>query len=392
LGISRRGFLATQVALAAAQKICAADRKPNVILIVGGTWRAQAVPWAGDTDIAAPNLARFAAQGVTFSRAYAAYARSDRSRLCLLKGIFPHTLAMPDASIEGPLSEPPTLTSVLRGAGYRTAAFGTRQADQIVSFVHSQGDAPFYVEWYMENAGSGLMERTNPGELHVRENVPADLQSRSRDDIAVFYARARTRDRDIGEVLEALGRTLRGNDNGLTDDTIVIFTSLHGEQFGSHSGQGDDYVYEETIRIPLAIRYPRVLKGGTQSDLLVSQVDLMPTVLKWCGAAIPDVVQGRDLSNLLGGEAGQRPEAVYAEGRLGQKDEWRMLVHGYDKLVVDKNEDVTHLFNLADDPYEQTNLANVSAELLKRDSLLALERQWAKKLGDGLDASGLRKR
>jgi len=392
LGISRRGFLATQVALAAAQKICAADRKPNVILIVGGTWRAQAVPWAGDTDIAAPNLARFAAQGVTFSRAYAAYARSDRSRLCLLKGIFPHTLAMPDASIEGPLSEPPTLTSVLRGAGYRTAAFGTRQADQIVSFVHSQGDAPCYVEWYMENAGSGLMERTNPGELHVRENVPADLQSRSRDDIAVFYARARTRDRDIGEVLEALGRTLRGNDNGLTDDTIVIFTSLHGEQFGSHSGQGDDYVYEETIRIPLAIRYPRVLKGGTQSDLLVSQVDLMPTVLKWCGAAIPDVVQGRDLSNLLGGEAGQRPEAVYAEGRLGQKDEWRMLVHGYDKLVVDKNEDVTHLFNLADDPYEQTNLANVSAELLKRDSLLALERQWAKKLGDGLDASGLRKR
>jgi arylsulfatase A-like enzyme len=80
LGISRRGFLATQVALAAAQKMRAADRKPNVILIVGGTWRAQAVPWAGDTDIAAPNLARFAAQGVTFSRAYAAYARSDRSR------------------------------------------------------------------------------------------------------------------------------------------------------------------------------------------------------------------------------------------------------------------------------------------------------------------------
>jgi len=237
-----------------------------------------------------------------------------------------------------------------------------------------------------------LMERTNPSDLHVRENVPTDLQSRTRDDMAVFYARARTRDRDIGEVLEALGRTLRGNDKGLTDDTIVVFTSLHGEQFGSHSGEGDDYVYEETIRIPLAIRYPRVLKAGSQNDILLSQVDIMPTLLKWCGVAIPDVVQGRDLSALLAGQPGDRPEAVYAEGRLNQKDEWRMLVHGYDKLVVDKNDDVTHLFNLADDPYEQTNLANVTAEQLKRDSLLAMERQWAKKLGDGVDASGLKKR
>jgi len=135
-----------------------------------------------------------------------------------------------------------------------------------------------------------------------------------------------------------------------------------------------------------------VLKGGSQNDILVSQVDIMPTLLKWCGAPIPDVLQGRDLSALLAGQSGERPDAVYAEGRLGQKDEWRMLVHGYDKLVVDKNEDVTYLFNLADDPYEETNLANVSAEQLKRDSLLAIERQWAKKLGDGVDASGLKKR
>jgi arylsulfatase A-like enzyme len=392
LGISRRGFLATPVALAASQAMRAAERRPNVILIIAGTWRAQAVPWAGDTDVVVPNLARFAAQGVTFSRAYAAYARSERSRLPLLKGVFPHTLAMPDAPAEGPLSEPPTLATVLRGAGYHTAAFSTRQADEIVGFIHSQGDAPFYAEWYMENAGNGLMERTNPGDLHVRENVPAELQSRAREDMAVFYARARTRDRDIGEVLEALARPLRGNDNGLNDDTVVIFTSLHGEQFGSHSGQGDDYVYEETMRIPLAIRYPRVLKGGSQNDILVSQVDLMPTLLKWCGAGIPDVVQGRDLSALLAGQEGERPDAVYAEGRLGQKDEWRMLVHGYDKLVVDKNEDVTYLFNLADDPYEETNLANVTAAQLKRDSLLAIERQWAKKLNDGMDASGLKKR
>jgi len=385
-GTSRRTFLWCPWALAASRAIRAAGRKPNVVLIVAGTWRAQAVPWAGDTDVIAPNLARLASQGMTFPRAYACYSRSDRSRLCLLKGVFPHALAGPEATVEALLAESPTLGSVLRSAGYRTGMYQTRDTDQIVSFVHAPGGAPFYVEWYVENVGSGLMERTNATQLHMRDNVPAEVEARSRDDLAVFYARARTRDRDIGVVLEALDRPQ------FVDDTIVIFTSIHGEQFGSHQGQGDDYVYEETIRIPLAIRYPGLLKAGSQNDMLVSQVDILPTLLDWCGAPIPESVQGRDLSALLEGHPGERPEAVYAEGRLGQKDEWRMLVHGYDKLVADMEGNVTHLFNLAEDPYEQTNLANVSAEQLKRDSLLAIERQWMKKLGDGVDASGLKMR
>ncbi len=395
-GISRRSFIATPVVLAASRVLSAADRKPNIVLIDGGAWRAQAVPWAGDPDVIAPNLARFAAQATTFSRAYACYSRFDRPRQCLLKGVFPHALTGLNISVASddvpPLNDLPTLATVLRGAGYRIGTFKTRDADQIIPFVHSPDPEPFFLDWSMENIGNGLMERENPGLIHVRENVPKEEQSRAREDLAVFYARARTRDRDIGVVLEALDRPLRGNANGIATDTIVIFTSNHGEQFGSHTGQGDDYVYEESIRIPLAIRYPRVLGGAAQNDMLVSQVDIMPTLLKWCGAAIPESVQGRDLSALLAGHPGERPDAVYAEGRLARKDEWRMLVRGYDKLVVDLEGTVTHLFNLADDPYELTNLASVSAQQLKRDSLLAIQHQWMKKLGDGVDASGLRKR
>ena len=405
-GISRRSFFATPVVLAASRVLSAADRKPNILLIDGGTWRAQAVPWAGDPDAIAPNLARFAAQAVTFSRAYACYSRSDRPRQCLLKGVFPHTLSELDASLVAPpvssrpvlskdepdAGDAPALATVLRGAGYRIGTFKTRDADEIVSFMHSPDPEPFFADWSMENIGNGLMERENPEMLHVRENVPREEQSRAREDLAVFYARARTRDRDIGVVLEALGRPLRGSANGAESDTIVIFTSNHGEQFGSHAGQGDDYLYEESIRIPLAIRYPRIFGGAAQNDMLVSQVDIVPTLLTWCGVTIPAAVQGRDLSALLAGRPGERPDAVYAEGRLGRKDEWRMLVRGYDKLVVDMEGTVTHLFNLADDPYEMTNLADVSAQQLKRDALLAVQRQWMKKLGDGVDASGLRKR
>jgi arylsulfatase A-like enzyme len=400
-GISRRSFFATPVVLAAARALSAADRRPNVVLIDGGTWRAQALPWAGDPDVIAPNLARFATQAVTFSRAYACYSRFDRPRLCLLKGVFPHALSELDASLASPpvsltdepgAREAPALATVLRGAGYRIGMFKTRDADQIISFVHSADPEPFFVDWSMENIGNRLMERENPELLHVRENVPREEQSRAREDLGVFYARARTRDRDIGVVLEALDRPLRGNAKGITAETIVIFTSNHGEQFGSHGLQGDDYFYEETIRMPLAIRYPRVFGGASQNDMLVSQVDIVPTLLSWCGITIPAAVQGRDLSELIAGRPGERPDAVYAEGRLGRQDEWRMLVRGYDKLVVDMEGTVTHLFNLADDPYEMTNLATVSAQQLKRDALLAVQRQWMKKLGDGVDASGLRKR
>jgi arylsulfatase A-like enzyme len=399
--ISRRSFFATPVVLAASRALGAGDRRPNVVLIDGGTWRAQAVPWAGDPDVIAPNLARFAAKAVTFSRAYASYGRSNRSRQALLKGVFPHSLSELDGSlvastvpsvVEPPAGDAPTLATVLRGAGYRTGLFKTRDADEIISFVHSPDSEPFFLDWSMENIGNGLMERENPDLIHVRENVPREEQSRAREDLAVFYARARTRDRDIGVVLEALDRPLRGDAHGIAADTIVIFTSNHGEQFGSHTGQGDDYPYEETMRVPLAIRYPRVLGGASQNDMLVSQVDMMPTLLKWCGVTIPQVAQGSDLSALIAGHSGERPDAIYAEGLLGRKDEWRMLVRGYDKLVVDLDGTVTHLFNLADDPYEMTNLANVSAAQLKRDSLLAIQRQWMKKLGDGVDASGLRKR
>jgi hypothetical protein len=111
-----------------------------------------------------------------------------------------------------------------------------------------------------------------------------------------------------------------------------------------------------------------------------------------CGIVAPSEIQGSDLSAQIFEQKGDRPDAAYAEGKLGDKDEWRMLVHGYDKIVTDLEGHVTHLYNLADDPNELNNLALVSAEQLKRDALLAEQQVWMRKLGDRLDPSGLRKR
>jgi arylsulfatase A-like enzyme len=375
----------------------ASRRRPNVLLIVAGVWRAQAVPWAADTDddVEAPNLKKLSRQAVAFSRAYSCSPRL-RALPCLLRGVFPHTLLGMDATLEALLAESPSLGPVLFSAGYRVGVFKVRQADEIVSFVHAPGnrtgDQPFFAEWIFENSGGGggLIERRPPGTLHVRENVPPYAEAAARTDLRTFYARAGASDRDIGEVLEALGEP----GDALYENTIVVFTSLHGEQFGSHGESGDDMPYEESARIPLLIRYPRALPRAGASDMLVSQVDLAPTLLKWCGVPVPETVQGRDLSELMTGPGTDlgRPDAIYAEGRLGRPDEWRMLVVGYDKLVTDTQGNATQLFNLAEDPYETVNLARAAGSLLKRDELLAQQRVWMKRLEDGVDASGLKKR
>ena len=374
-----------------------ARRRPNVLLIVAGVWRAQAVPWAGDADadVETPNLRKLSRQGVAFSRAYSCCPRA-RALPCLLRGVFPHTPLGMDATIEALLAESPSLRPLLRNAGYRVAAFKARQADEIVSFVHASGgetaDQPFFAEWIFENlGGGGLIERRPAATLHVRENVPAYAEAAARTDLRTFYARAAACDRDIGEVLEALGEP----GDARYENTIVVFTSLHGEQFGSHGELGDDVAYEESVRIPLLIRYPRVLPRAGASDMLVSQVDVAPTLLTWCGVPVPETVQGRDLAGLLartGTVADLIPNAIYAEGRLGQPDEWRMLVAGYDKLVSDTQGNATQLFNLADDPYEMANLARAPGSLLKRDELLAQQRAWMKRLEDGVDPSGLLKK
>jgi len=219
----------------------------------------------------------------------------------------------------------------------------------------------------------------------LRANVPAWSDTRARDELAIFYARARTRDQDMGLVLEALDRP------GLLENTVVVFTSDHGEQYGSHGVFGDDYPFEETVRIPLAIRYPRLL-AAKQSDVLVSQTDIVPSLLNLCGAVMPEHAQGRNLSAVWQDKTGEVPDSIYGQGRLGSPDEWRMVVRGYDKIVVELNGTVTHLYSLAEDPFEQTNLANTTGAQLKQDSLLALQKVWARKVGDGMDASGLRKR
>jgi arylsulfatase A-like enzyme len=216
----------------------------------------------------------------------------------------------------------------------------------------------------------------DPARIHPRQNIPSADEPAARRDLAKLYGMYSAVDDLVGRQLAEIDR------KGAAQDTIVVFTSDSGQQAGSQGLDGDDVAFEESVRVPLAIRYPRALPQGTVSDLLVSHVDIMPTLLGLCGAPPPEGVQGHDLSELLSGRKGERPESVYAEGKIGQKDEWRTLVLGSDKIVVNGQAQPTHIYNLADDPYEMKNLVHEPAIQLKRDQLLAFFRESMRRLGD----------
>lgn len=327
-----------------------ADRPPNILLITASGWRGQAVPWDGDPDLIAPNLQKFGKQSVVFSRTYCASPKADLAQTALLTSRFPHA-AKADDEVLGQLKK-----------------FTTEDA------IRAFEKTPFAVEIVFPEPQS-IRQPDAPG-LHPRGDVPSAKEFSSRLDLARFYGHCAAIDEHLGEIFAALDKL------NVAQDSVVAFTSDCGQQLGSHGLDGGEVPFEESVRIPLAIRYPRKLKPDARD--LASQVDIMPTMLTLCGMEIPDGAQGVDLFGKM------PPEIAFAEGRLGEPDEWRMMVRGYDKLIATPKGEITHLFNLAEDPYELTDLARDPAEKLKLASLKAQLLAQMKKLGDGLDPSGLR--
>jgi arylsulfatase A-like enzyme len=343
--IDRRKFLLTPLALA-----CAADATPNLVLITPSGWRGQAVPWDGAPDLTAPNLEEFGKQSVVFSRTYCASPKPDLAQTALLTSKYPHAAKVDDA----PLRE-----------------FSRCSPDEAIQAFEK---TPFAIQVTFLDPPS--LHPPNEAMIHPRGNVPPGVETVARRALARFYGHCSAIDESIGKILAALDQ------RKLADDTIVVFTSDCGQQLGSHRVEGSGVFFEESIRIPLAIRYPRKLQPDARD--LANQVDIMPTLLALSGIEIPEGIQGVDLFGKT------PPEVGFSEGKLGEEDEWRAMIRGYDKLVAPPKGESTHLFNLADDPFELTNLVHDSAQKLKLASLKAQLLAQMKKLGDGLDPSGLR--
>jgi len=161
----------------------AAERKPNLVLVLATRWRAQATPWAGDADVAAPNLAQFARECVVFPRAYSCCPRSAPARAALLTGRYPHSTGVirDDAVLS---RDEVTLGDVLQSAGHRT---GSVVGDAAVEFMEKNRDASFFLQVLLLPPPK-YARRYDPARLHIRENVPPDAEQRTRHALAEYYS------------------------------------------------------------------------------------------------------------------------------------------------------------------------------------------------------------
>jgi arylsulfatase A-like enzyme len=355
--IYRRAFLLTPLALLA--HVRAAERKPNIVLILARGWRGQAAPWMDDPDLQAPQLKKFGEGALVFPRAYTASPSPGPARAAIMTGRFPHS----NGAIKDGVAmrtEEVTLSAVLAVAGYH--AVSSLEKDSL-----EKAAAPFFATVTLDPPR--FSKAADSAAMHVPRNIPPDVKN-ARADLASYYGMLADLDQQLGKALAAA-----------PNDALIVFTSDCGAEIGSHGIAGNDVAFEESVRVPLAIRFPGVIAPGV-SDLLVSHVDIFPTLLTLCGEPAFEGIQGRDLAPFLTGGNGDRPEWVFVEGKLGDHEGWRMLVEGMDKIIVDAAGDVLGMYNLAADPFEMTNRAEDPTQQLKRDQLLAVMRTARSKFID----------
>jgi len=171
--------------------------------------------------------------------------------------------------------------------------------------------------------------------------------------VARCYEHATQVDAAMGQVLEALDRL------GLAENTIVFYTSDHGDAIGSNGGvfDKDSLMVEETSRIPLAIRWPGHVPAGVVSDQLITHMDIVPTILEAAGADLPDPMDGRSMVDLVQrpGQAAWREDLMCQHHGHGAPHFQRLLRHGNYKYVAHLD-DRDELYDLSRDPYELDNL------------------------------------
>lgn len=212
----------------------------------------------------------------------------------------------------------------------------------------------------------------------VPENVQAGL--------SIYYGMVKEVDDNIGRLLARL------DELNLTDSTLVVFMSDHGEMMGSH-GMGSKMVfYEESVRVPLLMRFPGRIRAGLRVRETVSLMDLFPTILDYLGIAGPER-EGYNLRPLLDGRKSSIPDYRVSEWAgenvpnfMVRTSEWKLIM-----AKDPKSKAIDALFDLKNDPLETVNLLAQPGDRAKyrrqandmKDRLL----QWLARAGSPLAAS-----
>lgn len=251
--------------------------------------------------------------------------------------------------------------------GYRVDAM----TDAAVRYIDSQKDNPFFLfvsflEPHHQNYTDNYPVPEAYSHLFTDKWTPPDLAAlggSSPQHLPGYYGMVEKLDDALGRIMDAL-KSLQ-----LDENTIILFTSDHGNHFKTRNGEYKRSPHESSIRVPTALT-GGIFSGGGSIRQLVSLIDLPPTLLDSCGIPVPEQMQGRSIVPLVKREQTDWPQEVFVQisescvGRAIRTDRWKYSVIAKDKsgeecMNSDRYEE-QYLYDLHADPYELTNLAGMA--------------------------------
>ena len=445
-------LMAGGIAMGAAPAILAdrqnsPQKRPNLLFVFADMMRGQDMRCTGNEQIITPNFDMLAKQGALLTNAISTYPLCCPYRAMLMTGRYP--LSNKVIANGPPLPDDELcIAEVLKTVGYQTGYIGKwhlnghtetstieeqfvppgkkrhgfdywaalnfshnyfdsyyygdkpeknplkgwepdAQTDLAIQYMKEHKNAPFclFLSWGPPHnpyvAPEKYKKMYNPEKIKLRENVFRTLES-ARIDYHSYYAAITSLDWNMGRLMEEMDKL------GIADNTIVVFTSDHGDMLYSLGLYEKQLPYEESILVPFIIRCPPKIKSGQKNDLLLGTPDIMPTLLSLMGVDIPKTVEGKDLSPfIIGNTTEPQPDSVLIETILPT---WRiadrMGLHGWRGVRTKRytyakfRESDWILMDNKLDPYQRRNLVyNKEYDSLKEELKTKLD-YWLKKTND----------
>jgi len=434
--------------------------KYNLVHIFADEMREMAMSCSGNPNIHTPNMDRLASQGARFARMFTPNPVCSPARASLMTGLLPHRTGVVKNSIRLPESVPCTaeLTSAagyvtghigkwhLDGTGgredgydlvpaerhrgftywagyehghrYWNARYFTENDEEVklpesiyapdamtdlaIEFLRKNAPKPFHLDlswgpphFPLDQAKPENRAHFEKSAITLRPNVPEKFADEAREDYINYYAMVANLDWNLGRILNAL------DELHLADNTIVIFTSDHGDMLLSHGQHFKRRPTEESIRVPFLIRCPGIIPSGQIINTLACLTDVVPTCLELMGIESPEMDGLSHVPELTQrGEAVKRDSIYLSCMWLGCRDydlglhakrPWRGIrTERFMACYLQESDEtmrLVELYDLESDPYEMNNLAAAEGFDDLRDNLARRLDEWIKSIDDELFAN-----
>ncbi len=420
-------------------------QKPNILLIITDQQTASAMSCAGNFYLHTPALDKLAESGIRFEKNYVTQPLCLPFRSSLQTSRYPHEIGTINngEKIKGDF---PMLGNLVSAAGYECSYIGKwhvgatpeqagyenydnvgtddKKSEAAVDFLTGNHSKPFFLTVSLMNphnvcelaradaVGTDLPDGSIglppkdldklpplPEDFAVPENEPSvirEIQHKSKihyptenwDELTWrqylwgYYRLVEKVDAEIAKILDALKKS------GYEENTVVIFTSDHGEGVAKQHWNQKQILYEQVVRTPLIISWKGKTPQRVYHELVSNALDIPVTILDLAGAKKPESMRGNSLVPIMQGKS-PKPrnfvvsETMFARGVVNLGATGRMLrTKKYKYCIYDNGENREQLFDLENDPGEMNNLAdkNEFVKVLKyhRDLIL----KWAKETSD----------